>query len=76
MEFRDYARDDDDRLDLLTGALLIARDAHPGLDLGAQRARLDELARPLLGRGISGLPPTVQARFLSVYLYVFFVFLF
>jgi regulator of sirC expression with transglutaminase-like and TPR domain len=70
VEFRDYARDHDDRLDLLTGALLIARDAHPGLDLGAQRARLDELARPLSGRGLSGLPPSVQARLLSDYLYV------
>jgi regulator of sirC expression with transglutaminase-like and TPR domain len=70
VEFRDYARDHDDRLDLLTGALLIARDAHPGLDFGAQRARLDELARPLSGRGLSGLPPSVQARLLSDYLYV------
>ncbi len=70
MEFRDYARGDDDGLDLLTGALLIARDAHPGLDFAAQRARLDELARPLAGRGLAGLPPTVQARLLSDYLYV------
>jgi regulator of sirC expression with transglutaminase-like and TPR domain len=70
VEFRDYARSNDDGLDLLTGALLIARDAHPGLDLTEQRARLDELARPLEGRGISGLPPTVQARLLSDYLYV------
>ncbi len=70
MEFRDYARSNDDRLDLLTGALLIARDAHPGLDLGQQRARLDELARPLAGRGLAGLPPSVQARRLSDYLYV------
>lgn len=70
MEFRDYARSSDDRLDLLTGALLIARDAHPGLDLGQQRARLDELARPLAARGLSGLPPSVQARLLSDYLYV------
>jgi regulator of sirC expression with transglutaminase-like and TPR domain len=70
VEFRDYARSSDDRLDLLTGALLIARDAHPGLDLAAQRARLDELARPLSHRGLSGLPPTVQARLLSDYLYV------
>ena len=70
MEFRDYARTDDDSLDLLTGALLIARDAHPGLDFSAQRARLDELARPLAGRGLVGLPPTVQARLLSDYLYV------
>ncbi len=70
MEFRDYARSSDDRLDLLTGALLIARDAHPGLDLAVQRARLDELARPLSHRALSGLPPSVQARLLSDYLYV------
>lgn len=70
MEFRDYARSSDDRLDLLTGALLIARDAHPGLDFDAQRARLDELAEPLRHRGLRGLPPTVQARLLSDYLYV------
>jgi regulator of sirC expression with transglutaminase-like and TPR domain len=70
VEFGDYARSSDDRLDLLTGALLIARDAHPGLDLAEQRGRLDELARPLISRGISGLPPTVQARLLSDYLYV------
>ena len=70
VEFRDYARASDDRLDLLTGALLIARDAHPGLDLAEQSARLDELARPLAGRGLSDFPPTVQARLLSDYLYV------
>lgn len=70
MEFRDYARSTDDRLDLLTGALLIARDAHPGLDLDAERRRLDELAAPLARRGLSRLPPTVQARLLSDYLYV------
>jgi regulator of sirC expression with transglutaminase-like and TPR domain len=70
VEFRDYARSNDDRLDLLTGALLIARDAHPGLDLAAQRARFDDLAQPLLGKGLPGLPPTVQARLLSDYLYV------
>lgn len=70
MEFRDYARFHDDRLDLLTGALLIARDAHPGLDLSAQRLRLDQLAAPLAARGLSGLPPTVQARLLSDHLYV------
>lgn len=70
VEFRDYARSSDDGLDLLTGALLIARDAHPGLDFGEQRARLDELARPLRHRGLASLPPTVQARLLSDYLYV------
>lgn len=70
MEFRDYARSSDDGLDLLTGALLIARDAHPGLDFQAQRERLDALAQPLQNRGLPGLPPTVQARLLSDYLYV------
>jgi regulator of sirC expression with transglutaminase-like and TPR domain len=70
VEFRDYARASDDGLDLLTGALLIARDAHPGLDLAEQSARFDELARSLLGRGLAAFPPTVQARLLSDYLYV------
>jgi regulator of sirC expression with transglutaminase-like and TPR domain len=70
VEFRDYARSSDDRLDLLTGALLIARDAHPGLDIDAERARLDELADPLAKHGLSRMPPSVQARLLSDYLYV------
>lgn len=70
MEFREYARASDDRLDLLTGALLIARDAYPALDFAQQHARMDELAEPLHRRGLSGLPPTVQARVLSDYLYV------
>ena len=70
MEFGDYARASDDRLDLLTGALLIARDAHPSLDFAEQRARLDDLARPLANHRLAGLPATVQARLLSDYLYV------
>jgi regulator of sirC expression with transglutaminase-like and TPR domain len=70
VEFREYAGTRDETLDLLTGALLIARDAHPGLDLAEQTARLDALARPLEGRGLTGLPPSVQARLLSDYLYV------
>lgn len=70
MEFGDYARANDDRLDLLTGALLIARDAHPNLDFAEQRARFDELARPLAKHRLAGLPATVQARVLSDYLYV------
>ena len=70
MDFGEYARSRDDRLDLLTGALLIARDAHPGLDFAEQRARLDELSRPLAGHRLAGLPATVQARVLSDYLYV------
>lgn len=70
MEFGEYARSSDDGLDLLTGALLIARDAHPGLDFAEQRARLDELALPLKGHRLTSMPATVQARVLSDYLYV------
>ncbi len=70
MEFGDYARESDDRLDLLTGALLVARDAHPGLDFAEQRARLDELSRPLSRHRLAELPPSVQARVLSDHLYV------
>ena len=70
MEFGDYARSSDERLDLLTGALLIARDAHPGLDFAEQRARLDQLAEPLRHHRLAGMPATVQARVMSDYLYV------
>ena len=44
MDFRQYAAQPDDRLGLLTGALLIARDAYPGLDFDAEEEKLDELA--------------------------------
>jgi len=37
-------------------ALLIARDARPGLDVGAHLARIDELAAPLAGLGDAGGP--------------------
>jgi regulator of sirC expression with transglutaminase-like and TPR domain len=70
VEFRDFARASDERLDLLTGALLIARDAYPALDLDAQVARIEELAQPLAARKLHALPPTVQARVMSDYLYV------
>jgi regulator of sirC expression with transglutaminase-like and TPR domain len=70
VEFGEYARSSDDQLDLLTGALLIARDAHPGLDFTEQRARIDALALPLKSHRLAGMPPTVQARVLSDYLYV------
>ena len=37
-------------------ALLIARDAHPGLDIGAELARLDALAAPLAGIDVAPDP--------------------
>ncbi|HEU4582905.1 MAG TPA: tetratricopeptide repeat protein [Polyangiaceae bacterium] len=70
MEFPTYAAQPDDALDLLEGALLIAADAHPGLDRSAVRQQLDELAAPLLALGVSHLPPRAQARALSDQLFV------
>jgi regulator of sirC expression with transglutaminase-like and TPR domain len=56
-------------LDLLTGALLIARDAYPGLDIAAQSRRLDDLAAPLAGEGLRELRVTQRCARLSEYLY-------
>jgi regulator of sirC expression with transglutaminase-like and TPR domain len=70
VEFPTYAAQPDDALDLLEGALLIAADAHPGLDRSAVRRQLDELAAPLLTLGVSHLPPRAQARALSDQLFV------
>lgn len=65
MDFRAYATQPDAELDLLEGALLIARDARPGLDAAAVRAEIEALAAPLMGRGLSTLPLLGQARALS-----------
>jgi regulator of sirC expression with transglutaminase-like and TPR domain len=70
VDFREYAAQSDDRLDLLTGALLIAEDAHPGLDLAEQARRVDELAAPLTGRGLDALPAVAQAQVLADHLFV------
>jgi len=42
--FADFARRDDGDLDLVEGALLIAREAYPNLDVQVYRAKLDRLA--------------------------------
>jgi regulator of sirC expression with transglutaminase-like and TPR domain len=70
VDFKSYAAQTDDRLDLLTGALLIARDAHPALDLDEQSRRLDALAEPLVRRGVAALSPALQARALADHLCV------
>lgn len=70
MEFTAYARRPDLELDLLTGALLIARDAYPALRLEAEQRRLDVLARPIADAGLDRLPAAAQARALSDHLYV------
>ena len=70
MDFRQYAARPDDRLDLLTGALLIARDAYPGLDFRMQSDKLDELAAPLRRRHIDELPAALQARAIGDHLFI------
>lgn len=68
MDFPAYAAQPDEKLDLLTGAILIAADAYPGLDGASVVRTLDELAEPLLRRRVADLPGRAQARALSDYL--------
>ena len=70
MDFRQYAAQPDDRLELLTGALLIARDAYPGLDFDAVEEKLDELADPLRRRHVDELPAALQARAIADHLFI------
>jgi regulator of sirC expression with transglutaminase-like and TPR domain len=70
VEFENYARQSDDRLELLTGALLIAKDAYPALDLVMQARRIDELATPLGQRGLEQRSAAEQARALSDHIYL------
>jgi regulator of sirC expression with transglutaminase-like and TPR domain len=70
VDFRAYAEQPDDELDLLEGALLIASDARPGLDRRAIERELDALAEPLKRRGLAGLSAPAQARVLADHLFV------
>jgi regulator of sirC expression with transglutaminase-like and TPR domain len=70
VDFRSYAAQPDNELDLLEGALLVAKDARPGLDRAAIELQLDELAAPLVRRQLSGLPAAAQARALADQLFV------
>jgi regulator of sirC expression with transglutaminase-like and TPR domain len=70
VDFRAYARQPDDELDLLEGALLIASDARAGLDREAVVAELDALAAPLRGGRLAELPAPLQARALADHLFV------
>ncbi len=70
VEFADFARQPDERLDLLLGALLIAQGAYPGLDVPAQIARIEQLAAPIAGLGLARLRASEQARAISDHLYV------
>ena len=68
VDFPAYAAQPDGSLDLLTGALLIAADAYPGLDQDEVVRQLEELAEPLSRRGLADLPGRAQARALGDYL--------
>ncbi len=70
VDFRAYAAQPDRELDLLEGALLIARDARPALDSLAVSAELDGLAAPLVERGLQSMPVLAQARAFADLLFV------
>jgi regulator of sirC expression with transglutaminase-like and TPR domain len=63
MDFANLAALPDDRVDVLVGALLIAKDEYPALDVGFESGRLDEIAAPL-GR-LDGLDAADQATLLG-----------
>jgi len=69
VDFGEYAAQPDDELDLLTGALLVARDAYPELDVSAHVACIDVLARELGESRPWRLPLGAQAAALVDHLY-------
>lgn len=70
VDFRAYAAQADQELDLLQGALLIASDARPGLDSSRVTQQLDELSEPLAAKGLSRLPVVEQAQAIADQLFV------
>lgn len=69
VDFAEYARQPDEAMDVLLGALLIARDEHPSLDLDAEVARIDALAGPLRDSGIDRLSIGDQIAALAEHLF-------
>jgi regulator of sirC expression with transglutaminase-like and TPR domain len=59
----------EDRIDVAIGAALIARDAYAGLDLDRLSARFDEMAAPLIARGVASRPLEEQVQLVSNHLY-------
>lgn len=70
VDFRGYAAQPDDRLDLLTGAILVASDAYPGLNAGALRRQIRDLSSGIDRSRLASLPAAAQVRVLSDHLYV------
>jgi len=69
VDFHSFARQPDHGIDLLQGALLIAKDEYPGLDLNAQVRRLEDLAAPLQACRFSSMRVTERAGMIADYLY-------
>jgi regulator of sirC expression with transglutaminase-like and TPR domain len=69
MTFEQLASLPDERIDVATGAALIARDAYARLDIDRLSARFDEMAAPLVACGAAALPPEEQVRLVSAHLY-------
>jgi len=67
--FEQFASRPDAEIDLGLGAILIARDVHPDLDVNRTLARLDELARPLQGLGLEHASQLAQAEHLRAHLH-------
>jgi regulator of sirC expression with transglutaminase-like and TPR domain len=67
VDFQTLARLPDERIDVLTGALLIARDAYPTLRVDVARAEVEDLAGPLGQLG--GLDAEIQADRVSDHLF-------
>jgi regulator of sirC expression with transglutaminase-like and TPR domain len=51
----------DDRIDVIRGAALVARDEYPGLDVDRVVADLAALGAPLAARGLESAPSSIQA---------------
>jgi regulator of sirC expression with transglutaminase-like and TPR domain len=66
--FAAVAREPDARIDLARGALLVAAEEYPGLDVEAQLARLDTLAQGA-APGMAGRGPRERAERLAEFLF-------
>jgi regulator of sirC expression with transglutaminase-like and TPR domain len=65
LTFDELARASDDAIDVALGAALIAQDVYEALDVGALVRRVDDLAGPLGGGAIAGVPLLQQAEAVS-----------
>lgn len=69
MTFEQLAALPDECIDVATGAALIARDTYAALDVDRLIARFDDMAGPLVARGLGSLSPEEQADAVSDHVY-------